>query len=88
MDGKLGLRVCRDIQPGTELLLWKEQEQEAPLEKNKEVIQLKVCGNSCTPSRQQEDPLEAVTLDYLSGCAGEFIHNICTVLEVHDMMFF
>ncbi len=63
--------------PGTELLLWKEQEQEAPLEK--EVMQLKVCENSSTPNRQQEAALEAITLDHLSGCAGEFIHNICTV---------
>lgn len=77
VDGKLGLRVCRDIQPGTELLLWKEQEQEAPLEK--EVMQLKVCENSSTPNRQQEAALEAITLDHVSGCAGEFIHNICTV---------
>lgn len=76
MDGKLGLRVCRDIQPGTELLLWKDQ-QEAPVEK--EAVQIEACEISSTPNREQDDALEVVSLDNLSGCAGEFIHNICAV---------
>uniref|UniRef100_A0A9J8BDF5 Zinc finger protein 408 n=1 Tax=Cyprinus carpio carpio TaxID=630221 RepID=A0A9J8BDF5_CYPCA len=67
VDGKFGFRVCRAIQPGTEVLLWKEQEQEAPLEK--EVMRLKACEISSTPIREQEDALEAITLDHLSGCA-------------------
>ncbi|XP_026123456.1 zinc finger protein 408 [Carassius auratus] len=67
VDGKLGLRVCRDIQPGTELLLWKKQEQEAPLEK--EAMQLKACEISSTLNREQEGALEAIALDHLSGCA-------------------
>ncbi|XP_050971119.1 zinc finger protein 408 isoform X1 [Labeo rohita] len=66
VDGKLGLRVCRDIQPGTELLLWKDQ-QEAPVEK--EAVQIEACEISSTPNREQDDALEVVSLDNLSGCA-------------------
>uniref|UniRef100_A0A8C2KZS8 Zinc finger protein 408 n=1 Tax=Cyprinus carpio TaxID=7962 RepID=A0A8C2KZS8_CYPCA len=64
VDGKLGLKVCRDIQPGTELLLWKDQ-QKAPLEK--EVLEVKACEISSTPNREQDDALEAIALDHLSG---------------------
>ncbi|XP_016411064.1 zinc finger protein 408-like isoform X1 [Sinocyclocheilus rhinocerous] len=66
VDEKLGLKVCRDIQPGTELLLWKDQ-QKSPLEK--EVLQVKACEISSTPNREQDDALEAIALDHLSGCA-------------------
>lgn len=66
----MGLRVCRDIQPGTELLLLEDQ-QEASFE---EVLQVKACEN-----RDQDEALEAITLDHRSGCSCKFTPDICTV---------
>ncbi|XP_051756202.1 zinc finger protein 408 isoform X2 [Ctenopharyngodon idella] len=66
VDGRLGLRVCQDIQPGTELLLWKDQ-QEAPFEE--EVLQVKACENSSRTNRDQDKALETIALDHLSGCS-------------------
>ncbi|XDV18127.1 hypothetical protein PO909_023885 [Leuciscus waleckii] len=62
VDGRSGLRVCRDIQPGTELLLLEDQ-QEASFEE--EVLQVKACENSSRPNRDQDEALEAIT----SGCS-------------------
>ncbi|XP_067256775.1 zinc finger protein 408 [Chanodichthys erythropterus] len=66
VDGRLGLRVFRDIQPGTELLLWEDQ-QEAPFEE--EALQVKACENSSRTNRDQAKALEAIALDHLSGCS-------------------
>lgn len=71
VDGRLGLRVCRDIQPGTELLLWEDQ-QEASFEE--EVLQVKVCENSSRTNRDQDKAPEAIALDHLSGCSCKFLH--------------
>ncbi|XP_056317828.1 zinc finger protein 408 [Danio aesculapii] len=59
VDGRLGLKVCRDIQPGTELLLW-ESQPEAVTEE--ETPQVKTCEN-----REQDEALEANTSDHFLG---------------------
>ncbi|KAK7170323.1 hypothetical protein R3I94_000522 [Phoxinus phoxinus] len=66
VDGRLGLRVCRDIQPGTELLLLEDQHK-ASFEE--EVLQVKACENSSRPNRDQDEAVEAITLDHSSGCS-------------------
>lgn len=76
VDGRLGLRVCRDIQPGTELLLLEDQ-QEVSFEE--ELLQVKACENSSRPNRDQDEALEAITLDHRSGCSCKFIPDICAV---------
>ncbi|XP_067295568.1 zinc finger protein 408 [Pseudorasbora parva] len=60
VDGRLGLRVCQDIQPGTELLLWKDQ-QETSFEE--QVLQGKACESSIRPNRDQ-DPVQSATEDH------------------------
>lgn len=59
VDGRLGLKVCRDIQPGTELLLW-ESHSEAATEE--ETPQVEACER-----REQDEALKANTSDHFSG---------------------
>ncbi|XP_052007694.1 zinc finger protein 408 [Xyrauchen texanus] len=79
VDGRLCLRVCQDIAPGKELLLWGYQ-QEASLElvdKEEETtaIQVKACEHG-TPSTEQEEPLESIPLVQLSGCADPVLSGL------------
>ncbi|XP_056605833.1 zinc finger protein 408 isoform X1 [Triplophysa dalaica] len=63
VDGRLCLQVSQDIKPGTELLLWGDQQEPPlePLESEDKIaaIQVEICKYD-PPDKEQEEVLEAI----------------------------
>lgn len=77
VDGRLCLQVSQDIKPGTELLLWEDQQEPPlePLESEDETVamQVEVCKHG-PPEKEQEEVVEAIPPNHPgdAGCACEY----------------